>query len=113
MTNIQELQKLYGKDKEYLIGKDLPEAQRAKITISPLTSDDAKLLGEKENETTEEQITRSLLLISKSIGCTPEQAKSLSLKYLYELTEAIMDANGMLEMPEVQKKLDELKTKQK
>ena len=95
MTDRNELAKLYIRRKEYLIGKQLPENERAKITIIPLSLDNMNLFDVKEDSSIEEKKLQSIKLIALSIDSSEEDVKLMSMGFLEEVMETILDANNI------------------
>lgn len=119
-SNIEELKKLYPKSKTYLIpskpneGENLEtfKKRQAKLAFTPLGLDDMELLDTKEDMPMLEVTKNIKLLIAKSLNIE-EDKLNLSIGFVQEISEAIMDVNNF--KPEDAKKTsihDFLKRKQ-
>lgn len=97
--------RLFARTKTYSIGAQLPEDQKIKVDITPLSLEDQALLKKNEGESDEE---RMMKLIAKSTGWSHEDIKRISVEYVEELTNCILEANNLLD-PDVQAKIKEAK----
>ena len=103
MTDRNELAKLYGKRKEYLIGKQLPETERAKVEITPLALDDMELFNNSKEQTTAQQKEQTLLLLSKSLTVNIDDLRHVAVAYLEEIFDCVMDINNFKESDKIAK----------
>ena len=95
MNTIEEIQKLYAKEKTYKIPKNpMPGQEVSTVVITPLGPENAHLLQSEDKErTAEEKMEKSYELASVSLGITLEEAKKISVGKLLDIIEAVMDAN--------------------
>ena len=111
-NQIEEIKKLYAKDKEYKIPKNPKDGQvQAIIIVTPLGLDDISSLDIKEDAPMKEIAENAKKLFSLSLSITEEEAGKLAFEFMEELIESIMDANNFnekdLEKTGVKKFLDE------
>jgi len=98
VNQIEEIKKLYAKEKEYKIPKNPKEGQvQATIIITPLGLDDISSLDIKEDAPMKEIAENAKELFSKSLKIGKEGAGKLAFEFMEELIEAIMDANNFNE----------------
>jgi hypothetical protein len=84
MANI-DISKFLGKPQEYTIMGE-------KVLIEPLKGEDINLfLGMKEGE----EVEGVKKLIQKTFDMSDEEFAQLSIKFINEVSKAIMDANGL------------------
>lgn len=89
-SQLAELKKLYTREKEYPIGDAL-------ITIHTLSLDDMGLFDIKKEDPPEKQLQQTKELLAKCLNVKAQDLASLSVEYLEQLMNAIMDAHGMKE----------------
>jgi len=95
VNQLEEIQKLYVKDKEYKVPKNPKEGQeQITVKIIPLGLDDIGALDMKEGAPMEEVSKNVKELFSKSLGITTEEAGKISFAFMEDLLESIMDANN-------------------
>lgn len=100
-NNIEEIKKLYPMAKTYLIpskpNKDEKDEdfkkRQAKLALTPLGLDDMGLLDMKEDAPMPELTKNIKSLIALSLGME-ETGLNLSLEFIQEIAEAIMDVNN-------------------
>ena len=98
MTQIEEIEKLYAKDKEYLIPKKPKKGEvQAKIVVRQLEIDNMSVFDQKEDATSEESLEQVYKMFELSLGLTKEQSKKVSVAAMIDLVDAIMDANNISE----------------
>ena len=97
MTDRNELAKLYAQSKEYMIGKNLPEDQKAKITLRRLSLDETDLIGTEVNQTLsrEEKKDKMIKLISKSMNALEDDVRPLDITFLEEIMLLINHINDV------------------
>lgn len=94
-NQIEEIKKLYAKEKEYKIPKNPKEGQvQATIEITPLGLDDISSLDIKEDASMKEVAKNAKKLFSLSLNITEEETGKLAFEFMEELIESIMDANN-------------------
>lgn len=96
MSNqIEMIQKLYAKTKTYKVPKVPKEGlEQFDIEITPLSLDDMGLLSMKENMPMDELAKNVKVMFARSLKITEDEAGQISLAYMEEMFEAIMDANN-------------------
>jgi len=98
VNQIEEIEKLYAKEKEYKIPKNPKDKQvQATIVITPLGLDDISSLDIKEDAPMKEIAENAKKLFSLSLSITEEEAGKLAFEFMEELIESIMDANNFNE----------------
>lgn len=95
MSNKDEFAKLFVKTKRYTVGKNLPKEQQAQIDITPLSMDEIDLFAKKPGASKEEDRNRMKELISKATGVPVEDVSKLSIEFLEEVLDDVMDACGV------------------
>jgi hypothetical protein len=95
MANRDELSKLYGKSKVFLVGKQNNEEDRARVTLTPLSLDDMGLFDTKMDGTASEQKEQTLLLLAKSMDVSVDDLRSVSVAYLEEIFGYVMEINNI------------------
>ena len=89
------LNQLHGKPKTYLVGG-------IELELKPLRLDDMSLMAIDQNATQKQQTEASMLLIKKTLkesipDATDEEINNIGFQYIEELTNAIMDVNGLIQ----------------
>lgn len=99
MSNqIELIQKLYAKDKMYKFPKEAKDGEeQIELAITPLSLEDMGVLDVKENMDMKEMSNNAKTMFSKSLGITEDEASKISLEYMEEMFNAIMDANNFNE----------------
>jgi len=108
MTQQEELEKLYAKEKTYKVPKNPKEGQvQATIVCKPLSLEDMSYLEFNEGDSPDKIAKAAANLFSKSFGITIEQANKLSFEYMEELLDIVTDTNSL--KGKEAKKMDNLK----
>ena len=99
MSNQSEMiAKLYAKTKTYKIPKEPKEGEeQLDIEITPLSLEDMELLNMKEDMPMNELAKNAKVMFSRSLKITEDEAAIISLSYMEEMFNAIMDANDFNE----------------
>ncbi len=99
MSNqIEVIQKLYAKTKTYKIPTEPKEGvEQLDIKITPLSLEDMGSLNMKDEMPLSDLAKNAKIMFSKSLGITEEQAAKISVEYMEELFNAVMDANNFKE----------------
>lgn len=88
---MSRLTKLLGKQKEYVIAGE-------KFIFNPRTVNDIDLMIDMENETKRPAALKKLIRVTLKEAvpdATEEELDKISIDYLKEITEAILDVNGL------------------
>lgn len=95
-TQLEEIEKLYAKEKTYLIPREPKEdEEQATIKIMQIDLDEAATFDFKKEDSVEETVKKGKELISKSTGIPVEKLGKLALAYLFELLDCIVEANNL------------------
>ena len=96
MNKTEEIEKLFAKDKEYKIPAE-PKAgdKQATVVVKQIEIDQIGIFEQKDNPTPEENLKQIYKMFELSLGLKEEQSKKISVAYMQELVEAIMDANNV------------------
>ena len=95
MTQLEELQKLQAKKKEFLIPKAPKEGQeQAKVTFTALSVDDLSLLSISEKTPQDQQVSGIIKALAKSLDSTEEAVRKISFEYMNELIDILMEVNN-------------------
>ena len=96
MNQLEELKKLYVKTKTYKIPKEPKEGEvQATIIIRPLDISESSNYEVDESASKEEKAKQTMELVALSLGESVEDIKKLSMAYMTELMEAIIDVNNI------------------
>jgi len=95
MSDRNELAKLFAKSKTVLIGKNLPESERARIEIRQLSTDEIEVLDVDKNASTQVQKEQTQKLIARSIDVPIEDVKKMAVAFMEELVDTIIRANDL------------------
>jgi len=97
-NQIEAIEKLYAKKKNYKIPKKPKEGQeQIDIEITPMSLEDMGSLNMNEEMSSSEIAKNAKTLFSKSLGITKEQAAKISFEFMEDLLTAVMDANNFKE----------------
>lgn len=111
---MSKLSGLKGKSKVYQIGE-------IELEIKPLSLADMDLMNISEKLSPKEQQEETIKLITKTLkdsvsDATDEEIKNIGVQYMEELTNAIMDVNGLKENNKranlLKDRIDAIKSKQ-
>ncbi len=98
MTQIEEIQKLYAKKKEYKIPKEPKKGQvQALLEITPFALDEPELANMGKGNSPEEKLENTRKFIAKALKVEVKVIEPMSIEFLKEVNEAIMDANNFNE----------------
>lgn len=109
MNDRNELARLHAKKKTYLIGKNLPENERIKIEVTPLSIDEMSLMSMNENQDIEARKEATLKFIAQSLQIDIEDVRPIALEYMIEIIDKIVEANGLDDDDKIQAMKDRLK----
>ena len=97
-SQIEEIEKLYAKEKVYKIPKNPKEGEgQAQIKVKPLAFDDMGLVSITEDTPPEEATEKTKTMIAKSLGIDETSVAKFSIKYMEDIMAAISDANNFKE----------------
>lgn len=92
---INEIEKLYAKEKTYKIPRESVDNQeQATVKITPFTLDKMNLLDMKKDASLEEMSGHLKRMMSISTGLPEETFDKVSFEFFEEFIAAIMDANN-------------------
>lgn len=92
------IEKLYAKEKVYMIPKEKVDGrEQVELTIKPLSLDDMGLMNMKEGMEVSELAGNVTKMFSKSLGIPEEDVSKISLEFMEEILMAIMDVNNFKE----------------
>lgn len=99
MNQMEEIKKLYAKEREYKIPEKPKEGQeQIKVKIMPLALDKvSELKNLEEGASMKDVADNAKSLFSMSLEITPEEAGKLSFEFMEDLLAAVMDANNFKE----------------
>ena len=99
MNQMEEIQKLYAKKKEYKIPKESRKGQiQVKIEVKPLELDEMSSLKTlEENAPLKDVVGNAKKMFAMSLGIKEEDAGKLSFEYMEDILAAIMDVNNFNE----------------
>lgn len=99
MSNqIEQIQRLYAKPKMYPIPKESKDGMaQLQFEIHPLSIEDLGVLNMAQDMPLSEVSKNVKVMFAKSLKITEEQAASISVEYMQDLMEAVMDANNLKE----------------
>jgi len=92
---MSRLSKLLGKPKEY-------EIEGEKFVFKPLTVENIDLIMDLESDTKRASAMKQIIKLTLKEACpeaTDEEIKKVALGHFKQLTEAIMEVNGLNEIP--------------
>jgi len=96
MSQIEEITKLYAKDKEYKIPAEPKAGEvQATIVVKQLEIDNMSVFDQKPDATPEDNLEQIYKMFELSLGLTKDESKKISVAYMIELVNAIMDANNI------------------
>lgn len=99
MSNqIEMIQKLYAKVQTYKVPKEPREGvDQVSLEITPLSIEDMGLLNMQEGMPLDEIARNVKIMVSRSLGIEEDEAGKISVEFMEDLMEAIMDANNFKE----------------
>ena len=99
MSNqLEMIQKLYAKMKTYKIPAEPKEGQeQIEMEITPLSLEDMGLMNMKEDMPMDELAKNAKVMFSRSLNIPEEDAGKISLSFMEEIFNAIMDVNNFNE----------------
>lgn len=96
MNKTEEIEKLFAKDKEYKIPAEPKAGEvQATIVVKQLEIDNMGVFDSKPDATPEENLEQIYKMFELSLGLKKEDSKKISVAYMEELVNAIMDANNI------------------
>jgi len=98
MNQLEALQQLYVKTKTITLPKKLKEGQRPIVLeMSPLALDDLALFSKATGKdiSPEESSKMMLTVLAKSLDCTEQDLGKVSMEYMFDLTDYLMEMNNM------------------
>ena len=96
MNKTEEIEKLFAKDKEYKIPAEPKSGDKqATVVVKQIEIDQIGIFEQKDKPTPEENLKQIYKMFELSLGLKEEQSKKISVAYMQELVEAIMDANNI------------------
>lgn len=100
-SQIEQIKKLYAKDKVYKIPQAPKEGQeQIDVTITALSLEDLSLLTsfkEGEDMPLNEIAKNAKILFASSLQISQEEASKISIDFMEDLLFAVMDANNLKE----------------
>ena len=95
-NQIEQIKKLYAKDKAYKIPKTLKEGQeQIEVIITSLTLEDLSLLQMGDDLPLSELAKNAKILFAKSLQIEEAEASKISIDFMEDLLSAVMDANNL------------------
>ena len=88
---MSKLSKLMGKSKKVVIGGE-------ELELKPLTVDNLDLMMDLENESKRANAMKEIIKVTLKGAvpdATPEEINSVGIEYFKDLSDAIMDVNGL------------------
>lgn len=95
MSQISEIEKLYAKPKFYAIPKDVKEGEvQIKVEITSLSLDDMSVLNMNKDMPISELAKNAKVIFARSLKVTEEEIAKISVMYMADILDAVMDANN-------------------